>query len=92
MKTPVLKRFLQLDYSNVGGSIHSAPIEHPLGPGGEQVDNRRRTGDYLALAARAGLFFLFKYLHICEKSSNFAPQNVICYEKRRTSQVNCNLV
>ena len=30
LRTPNLERFLQLDYSDVGWRIHSAPIEHPF--------------------------------------------------------------
>ena len=30
LRTPDIERFLQLDYSDVGWRIHSAPIEHPF--------------------------------------------------------------
>ena len=40
LRTPDIESFLQLDYSDVGWRIHSAPIEHPLSIHWNQVESR----------------------------------------------------
>ena len=40
MRTPDIERFLQLDYSDVGWRIHSAPIEHPFSIHWNKVESR----------------------------------------------------
>lgn len=44
MRTPDIERFLQLDYSDVGWRIHSAPIEHPFSIHWEKVESRWKGG------------------------------------------------
>ena len=40
IRTSNLERFLQLDYSDVGWRIHSAPIEHPFSIHWNKVESR----------------------------------------------------
>ena len=54
MKTPDIERFLQLDYSDVGWRIHSAPIEHPLSIHWNHVETRWREGRRLLLILSKG--------------------------------------
>ena len=44
LRTPDIERFLQLDYSDVGWRIHSAPIEHPFSIHWNQVESRWKGG------------------------------------------------
>ena len=44
LRTPNLERFLQLDYSDVGWRIHSAPIEHPFSIHWEKVESTWKGG------------------------------------------------
>ena len=44
MRTPDIERFLQLDYSDVGWRIHSAPIEHPFSIHWNKVESRWKGG------------------------------------------------
>ncbi len=44
LRTPNIERFLQLDYSDVGWRIHSAPIEHPFSIHWEKVETTWKGG------------------------------------------------
>ena len=44
LRTPDIERFLQLDYSDVGWRIHSAPIEHPFSIHWEKVETTWKGG------------------------------------------------
>ena len=44
LRTPDIERFLQLDYSDVGWRIHSAPIEHPFSIHWNKVESRWKGG------------------------------------------------